>query len=118
MIYIVSKTSQYGQDYPPFENSFKHKHENWQTRSCTEEYFDKNHSAREGSWRSNGKNHKTCNEGKWITRQHPDVDLWSIEINSLEELLRFIEDNGRIIIGQSNDNGGVMEIEIYDDYRE
>jgi hypothetical protein len=42
---------------------------------------------------------------------------WVIEINSLEELHEFIDENGPIVISKGNVDG-LHEIEIYDDYRE
>ena len=46
------------------------------------------------------------------------VDVWFIEINTLEELVKFHEENGDIIIKDCLWNKSYIEIEIYDDYRE
>lgn len=54
--------------------------------------------------------------GKEIIRNPKDV--WSIEINTLEELIDFFERNGDIIIKDCFWNRSLREIEIYDDYRE
>jgi len=40
------------------------------------------------------------------------VNVWEIEINSLDELMKLVDDNGAIIIGKDK------SIEIYDAYRE
>jgi len=43
---------------------------------------------------------------------------WIIEINTLEELLKFLNKYGRIVICGSNYRQTQYEIEIYDTYRE
>lgn len=40
-----------------------------------------------------------------------------IEINSLEDLLKLLDECGYFLI-LKKDNAGLLEIEIYDDYRE
>lgn len=46
------------------------------------------------------------------------VDVWFVEINTLEELIKFYEEYGDIIITDCLWNKSYTEIEIYDDYRE
>ena len=57
---------------------------------------------------------------KFILFKTSDADyIKSIEIASLEELIRFIDDNGgKIVIGSNYISANVWFIEIYDDYRE
>lgn len=45
---------------------------------------------------------------------------WALEVNSLDELLKFIEKNGEpiIISGACDYYDGLLQIEIYDEYRE
>lgn len=46
-------------------------------------------------------------------------DLWSIEIDSIDALMRFTQKEGRIIIEDTDDiYGKGPQIEIYDGYRE
>lgn len=47
-----------------------------------------------------------------------NADVWFVEINTLEELIKFYEENGDIIIKDCFWNKSYTEIEIYDDYRE
>ena len=52
-----------------------------------------------------------------------DVDrnklpYWILEINSLDDLIKFIEKYKRIVIEDEAYNIDLPEIEIYDDYRE
>ena len=109
MIYKVTKTSDW-QNKKPCAGAVKRPFENWETRTCTEKYFDRHFGENEGLWRSQYKNHRIDSEG-YIERQRPDEMLWSIEINTLEELQSFIEKYGRIIMDWDS-------IEIYDGYRE
>ncbi len=118
MLYTIKRTSIYDDKVSPCEKAFKAKHEYWHTRTCTEDEFNKRFSDREGMWRSKGKNHSTLNDGQYITRQEKDAELWSIEINSIEELMAFVAHNGEIIIKPEGYNTKSPEIEIYDDYRE
>lgn len=110
MIYKISKTSLRNDDTPPCEWAVKKFFPYWHTRTCTEEYFNEKHSPREWLWRDNWKNH-TIDEEWYITRQEEDREYWTIEINSLEELEKFVEKYGRIVFDWE-------KIEIYDDYRE
>ena len=48
-----------------------------------------------------------------------DTEGWFIEINTLEELIKFFNYcNNDLIITQSMYNHKLLELEIYDDYRE
>lgn len=48
-----------------------------------------------------------------------EKDLWQIEINSLDDLMSLIEQEGRLVIETSEDiYGKGPQIEIYDGYRE
>lgn len=56
---------------------------------------------RETDWRGRSKNH------------------WSVEVNTLEELMRMVKRKGSIIVhSPSGDKDGLPSLEIYDDYRE
>lgn len=119
MIYIVSRTSE---DYmtKPCDEAVLRTFEQWDTRACTEEYFNTSFvSTSEGLWRSKGKNHKLNKLGQ-ITRQVEDEEYWSIEINTIDELNNFVEKYGPIIFESSLNTlyADVPSIEIYDDDRE
>lgn len=59
-------------------------------------------------WYSNGRNHRV--ENGHIKRDFDD-EAWYVEISSLDELMKFIDKYGCIVVSLSS-------IEIYDDYRE
>ena len=47
-----------------------------------------------------------------------DAIGWFIEINTLEELLKFREKYGDLVLTKHYLNPEIVEVEIYDDYRE
>lgn len=49
-------------------------------------------------------------------RGNLEKKYWSIEINSLEDLIKFIDTYGDVVLLENSD--GYYEIEIYDNYRE
>ena len=55
----------------------------------TPEEFDAKHAHREGEWLSVGTNHRVDENG-WITRDKM-IDVWSVEINTLDELIKFCD---------------------------
>lgn len=91
-------------------------HECWQTRTLSELEFNKKFSDREGAWRSKGKNHTTKENG-WVTRQVEDIERLTIEINSLEDLMKIVNEFGQCVVSPPDDIRA-PSIEIYDDYRE
>lgn len=118
MKFIVSRTSGLLSDDKPIEEAFLYPHEQWHTRTLTEEEFDKKFGGQEGLWRSKGTEHKTENEGQWIARREADKELWTVEIESLHELMHLSKKYGDIIIREKDYNSTSPKIEIYDDYRE
>jgi hypothetical protein len=116
MNFIISRTSQYFNENPPCEESFKKPLPSFHIRTCTEEEFNKRYSDREGLWRSEGTNHTVTEEG-YIKRQEADKEEWCVNIKSIEELMSFHEKHGTLIIKRGY-SSLVPEIEIYDDYRE
>jgi len=121
MEFIISRASDYHgieEDVKPCDEAYKIKKENWETRTCSEEEFNKKFSDRQGLWRSKGKNHCITSKG-YIQRQMEDEDCWVVKISSLEELHNFIKHHGELIVsscvvGRERE----MCIEIYDDYVE
>jgi hypothetical protein len=116
MIYVITKTSAYG-DEKPCEEAKKRIFERWHTRTCSEDEFNEKFSDREGLWRSKGKNHTITKDG-YITRQEDDEEAWSIEINTLDDLQKLIDKYGSLIIFDQHHALNVPYIEIYDSYRE
>lgn len=111
MIFKISKTSDCGAEEPPIDGAIKRPFEHWQTRTLSESEFDIKFGEREGFWRSKGKNHKHDERG-YCTRQMDDVMSWSVEINTLEELITLSDKCGHELVL------GHQSIEIYDGYRE
>ena len=83
------------------------------------EEFDKKFAYREGSWLSVGTNHRIDKNG-YICRDCEMMNVWTIEINSIEELIALSRKYGEIIITDHylDINDMHPTLEIYDDYRE
>lgn len=81
------------------------------------EEFDEKFSSTEGRWLEIGANHRVNKQG-FITRDREE-GTYSIEINSLEELMNFFNEiNGEIVLRKSYIDEKTPCLEIYDDYRE
>lgn len=121
MKFKVSRTSIFG-DKKPCDGVTLEKFDYIERRSCSEEEFNKVLAKIEGLWRSKGINHTTFeNEySKGIQRTFPqDEEGWFIELNSLEDLIQFMNKVGKgIVLGKYWGNESIYEIEIYDAYRE
>ena len=118
MIFQITRTSNWG-DEKPFKDCIPIKLTRVETRTLrTPEEFDMKFGMREGKWIEKGTNHRVDARG-YITRDRELVDAWGIEINSLEELMKFQETVGEELVIQTSwiDNKTPC-IEIYDDYRE
>ena len=116
MKYLIKRTSIWSEE-KPCDEAFKHPHENWHTRTCNEDEFDQCFSSREGLWRSKGRNQTITEEGN-ITRQEDDTMEWTVEINSLDELNKFSDKYGKLVLSHRAYGSNSPQIEIYDDYRE
>ncbi|NCU26025.1 hypothetical protein EOM86_04805 [Candidatus Nomurabacteria bacterium] len=110
---ITRTSSNYFYEKRPCEKAVKGTYLYTHTRTCTEEEFNRKFADREGLWRSKGINHRVNSRG-YIQRED-ERKGFLIEINTLEELVAFVDEVGDIIISKDNP---MPEIEIYDDYRE
>jgi hypothetical protein len=83
------------------------------------EEFDKKYGECEGAWTSKGINH-CINEDGYVQREFPnDVTRWFVEINTLDELLDFVDKHGGdVIISKILGETNIYYLEIYDGYRE
>lgn len=65
-------------------------------------------------WYREGSNHRVANG--CIQRDFA-AQGWFVEIGSLDELIGFVKEHGRVVIGPAHGSDH-LEIEIYDTYRE
>lgn len=85
------------------------------SRCFSEEAFNKTFREK---WRDQGANHRV--EGDCIARDMDPEPGWVVEIDTLEQLIEFVDRVGHEVVistGFSRPKG-YYEIEIYDDYRE
>lgn len=118
MKFIIRRASQWGEEVSPCDEARRDNIVRVETRTVySPEEFDLRFSKREGKWLSVGTNHRVNDKG-YITRDREMIDVWSIEINTLDELIKFYDKYGDIVISQCVWNPTYQEILIYDDYIE
>jgi hypothetical protein len=66
-------------------------------------------------WYAEGRNHRI--ENGHIIRDFDD-EAWFMNLESLDDLLRFIAKYGDVVVGPWYSNESILKVEIYDDYRE
>lgn len=119
MKFLMKKTSHHDESIPPVDGCTLEQFTYVHTRTCTEEEFNTKFGPSQGLWRSKGEKHRTTNDGKWISRDHPkDASGWFKDFSDLSELVAFVQEHGDCVIGPSYMNHAVLALEIYDDYRE
>lgn len=83
----------------------------WDTRTCSEEYYNDNIAVHDGgTWLSQGTRHHETENG-WIRRQLGTFPEWTINIDTMEEMTSFIEKNGPVTITPA-ERPKLWEIEI------
>ena len=119
MKFIIERTSGRGNSSPCVEAK-EEQVVRTETRTLhSPEEFDKKFAGREGSWLSVGTNHRIDRNG-YICRDREKMDVWTIEIDSIDELIALSRKYGEIIIRDHylDINDMYPTLEIYDDYRE
>lgn len=118
MEFLIERTSMWEEEKPIDDERLYYKK---YTRIDTRTVDDPQKLPRSvgDSWYDKGSSHKVNDRG-CITREFPDSQPgWFIKLNSLEELMAFIDGVGHeVVIGYSMWNLNVPSIEIYDTYRE
>jgi len=119
MKFKITRTSILGNDRKPCKEAIKERYTRIEVRTFESfEEFDKKFGEIEGNWLSKGINHSVNQQG-YIQREFPnDAVGWFVEINTLDELLKFQEKYGDVILTRDWNNPQVFKLEIYDDYRE
>lgn len=118
MKFKVERTSLHGKCEKPCEGVKLENYDYIERRTYTEKEFNRKFAQSEGLWRNKGINHTNYERG--IKRTFTNAkNGWFIELNTLEELISFIEKVGEeVIIQKCCYNTEIFEIEIYDDCRE
>lgn len=117
MKFIVRRASERGSDFPCEES----KRDNIVRvdKRCfhSPEEFDERLARSEGKWFSVGENHRIDKSG-YIARDIGMTNVFSMEINTLDELIKFCDKYGDVVISDCYFNNDYKEILIYDDYIE
>ena len=80
--------------------------------------FEKFFSAEEkANWYNDPKSSNHHLDGD-VLRRDFEKDTWTVEINTLEDLIAFVDKYDETIIGEWYRNPEYKMLEIYDDYRE
>lgn len=112
MRFIVSRTS--SGDYKPCKEAYEYELTNVDIRTVDDPKKLSFKNDRDG-WFKIGTNHRMI-DGK-IARDIGKVDVWVIDINSIEDLVVFKKQYGPLILRTSYIDNQTIEIEIYDTYR-
>lgn len=114
MKFLITRTSEWG-DKQPYKNAYLDSFIQVDTRTVDNPQ-KLNHRGDRVNWYEQGENHRV--EDGYIKRDF-QREGWFIDIGNLEELIKLHEKVGEdIIITNSMWNRGLLELEIYDTYRE
>ena len=117
MKFIVKRASIWDENTQPCEEAKLEKLVAIDERNVSDpSIFGSKETAR--TWYTDPKyfNHRTLEDGR-IARDFYK-NFWTVEINSLEDLMNFYDKYGAIVIDKSIWNSDYNEITIYDDYIE
>jgi hypothetical protein len=115
MKFVVSRTSDMLREGQPCKEAVKLPYLRIDERSVDDPKKIAFYGHKDEWWFSEGKNHRV--EHGHIKRDY-DAEAWFLEINSLDELMKFQEKYGQIVIQRYMFNHDILELEIYDSYRE
>lgn len=117
MRFQVSRTTRY--EGRPCDEAVEGTVEVWDRRSfkTPEEHDEK--IPRGPGWLEAGTDHGIWRRGELygIERRMPDRQAWFVDIETLEDLVAFMDKHGDLVLQRDHPNLP-PEIEIYDDYRE
>ncbi len=120
MKYIVTRTSNYGDDEPPCEGAVQEDvcYLDVRTVATPEEFDEKFGKYAQGKWLDKGTDHGITEKGR-IYRKLPSK-AFTIALADLGELLAFTQKYGEVIIKAPEVDlpDQYFSLEIYDGYRE
>ena len=115
MKFIVTRVSR-GDDTPPCKEAKEAVYTRIDERLCNDPAKIPAYKGQSPDWwLKEGRNHRV--EHGHIMRDF-DTTGWFIELDTMEDLLRFRNKYGAIIIQQWSDNPSILELRIYDGYNE
>lgn len=117
MKFRIDRTSGYEENEAPCDGAFQDTYARVDIRTvCDPAKIYRRETQNTDWWYKEGLNHRVLNGN--IARDYPGEVGWFMNIDSLEDLLRFADKYGELIIGRSYGDPNLCSIEIYDTYRE
>jgi len=116
MKFHIDRTSKWENTEMPCEEAFKDTYTRVDIRTTDDPAAIHAYSGRTDWWYNEGQNHRVLNGH--IARDYPDETGWFVNIDSLEDLLRFADKYGQLVIEETYGDPNLRSIEIYDTYRE
>ena len=113
MEYLVSRTS-FWNDEKPAKGCYKEEYITHDVRTL--DSFEKYDMKFRDNFKDIGFDH-CINDRGYIQRSF-NREGWFINIDTIEELNNFIEEHSSVVIETHHANENILEIEIYDGYRE
>ena len=119
MTFTVTRTSHWGDSTPPCDDAYPFTRETWRIEWHAVYSADDLPEPERATWYTQGRDHETDSRG-FIQRKIPwERKYWRIDIDSLDDLIKFQETHGPLVLRTAFDGEETAcTIEIYDDYRE
>lgn len=112
MKFAVSRTSAWGDENAPCEEAYRAPYVRVDERTTDNPKVLPGGSA---DWFGKGRNHRV--ENGHLMRDF-EAEGWFVDLADYDALIAFIRKYGDVVISVWSYNHDLMEIEIYDDYRE
>lgn len=116
MKYIVERTG-YVREKQPCEEAYQDVHYVVERFKWAQDDFSLKHQNLNRKWQDVETAYQITKEGQ-IVKRIAQEERWTIELNSLEDLMRFIDKYGQVVINTGQGTTESPVIEIYDDWRE
>ena len=116
MKFAISRTSRmFDEKSPPTKGAFRDQYVAIDRRTTDDPSKIPWAKGESAWWYAEGRNHRVVK--KEICRDL-DREGWFIEIDSLDELMALLDKEGQLVLRESWANDEILEIEIYDGWRE
>jgi hypothetical protein len=119
MHYVVTRTSLRSSELKPCDEAVKGVFTRVDMRTADDPKKIAAFHGTDDWWYREGQNHRVIKKrGKSLIARDFADERWYVEIETLDQLMQFIDKYGECVVGPNFLNADVMSIEIYDGYRE